>query len=99
MLDTRTRLHAAMPADRSASSNDVSFSRCLPTPFVKNTSFGTNPATSPLLVAGENWILNSTVPGVKERRRRVPARCGTIEGTAAARHELQPLPQRPISGY
>ena len=50
MLDTRTRLHAAMPADRNASSNEVSFSRCLPTPFVKNISFGTNPATCPLLV-------------------------------------------------
>src|SRR5262249_42783284 len=46
MLETRTRLQAAMPADRSASSNDVSFSRCLPTPFVKNISFGTNPTTS-----------------------------------------------------
>src|SRR5436190_1240252 len=46
MLDTRTRLQAAMPAERSASSNDVSFSRCLPTPFVKNISFGTNPITS-----------------------------------------------------
>ena len=46
MLDTRTRLHAAMPADRSASSNEVSFSRCFPTPFVKNISLGTNPTTS-----------------------------------------------------
>src|SRR6185503_12591450 len=46
MLDTRTRLHAAMPAERRASSNDVSFSRCLPTPLVKNISFGTNPTTS-----------------------------------------------------
>src|SRR5215470_11663006 len=46
MLDTRTRLHAAIPADRSASSNDVSFSRCLPTPLVKNISLGTNPTTS-----------------------------------------------------
>src|SRR5262249_57986940 len=45
MLDTRTRLHAAIPADRSASSNEVSFSRCLPTPLVKNISFGTNPTT------------------------------------------------------
>src|ERR1700686_3094070 len=46
MLDTRTRLHAAMPAERRASSNEVSFSRCLPTPFVKNISLGTNPTTS-----------------------------------------------------
>jgi hypothetical protein len=49
MLDTRTRLHAAMPAERSASSNDVSFSRCLPTPFVKNISQD-NPTTLMLLV-------------------------------------------------
>src|SRR5215510_12097578 len=46
MLETRTRLHAEIPADRSASSNDVSFSRCLPTPLVKNISLGTNPTTS-----------------------------------------------------
>src|SRR5215470_883167 len=46
MLESRTRLHAAMPADRSASSNDVSFSRCLPTPLVKNISLGTHPTTS-----------------------------------------------------
>jgi hypothetical protein len=35
-----------MPAERNASSNEVSFSRCLPTPFVKNSSLGTNPTTS-----------------------------------------------------
>src|SRR5581483_1401150 len=45
MLETRTRLQAAIPAERSASSNEVSFSRCLPTPLVKNISFGTNPTT------------------------------------------------------
>ena len=45
MLDTRTRLHAAMPAERRASSNEVSFSRCLPTPFVKKSCLGTNPIT------------------------------------------------------
>src|SRR6266850_122370 len=49
MLDTRTRLQAAMPADRNASSNEVSFSRCFPTPLVKNISFGTNPITLTLL--------------------------------------------------
>src|SRR5471030_362836 len=46
MLDTRTRLHAAMPAERSASSKEVSFSRCFPAPLVKNISLGTNPTTS-----------------------------------------------------
>jgi hypothetical protein len=45
MLETRTRLQAAIPADRNASSNDVNFSRCLPTPLVKNISLGTNPTT------------------------------------------------------
>ena len=53
MLDTRTRLQAAMPAERSASSNEVSFSRCLPTPLVKNISLGTNPTTSRSLSRGD----------------------------------------------
>src|SRR5262245_9491717 len=53
MLETRTRLHAAMTAERSASSNEVSFSRCFPTPLVKNISLGTNPTTLLLLVEGE----------------------------------------------
>src|SRR4051812_6410901 len=46
MLETRTRLHAAIPAERSARSNQVSFSRWLPAPLVKNISLGTNPTTS-----------------------------------------------------
>src|SRR5258707_15775995 len=54
MLDTLTRLHAAIPADRSASSKDVSFSRCFPTPLVKNISFGTNPTTLRSLSARGN---------------------------------------------
>src|SRR4029079_19725202 len=45
MLETPTRLHAAIPAERSYSSNDVSFSRCLHTPLVKNIALGTNPTT------------------------------------------------------
>src|SRR6058998_685694 len=53
MLETRTRLQAAMPAERSASSKDVSFSRCFPTPLVKNISLGTNPTTSRSLSRGE----------------------------------------------
>ena len=60
MLDTRTRLQAAMPAERSASSNEVSFSRCLPTPLVKNISLGTNPTTS-----------RSFSPPEREARRRL----------------------------
>src|ERR1700691_2803108 len=39
--ETRTRFCAAMPASRSASSNEVSRSLCFPTPFVKNRRLGT----------------------------------------------------------
>src|SRR5436309_8228409 len=41
MLDTWTRLSFSMPASLSASSNERSSSRWLPTPFVKNTRVGT----------------------------------------------------------
>src|SRR6266576_3675389 len=68
MLDTRTRLQAAMPADLSASSNEVSFSRCLPTPLVKNISFGTNPSTSRSLSGGRGLNGKQKVRGVQEVR-------------------------------
>src|SRR5271163_1398184 len=41
MEETRTRFWAAIPASRSASSNEVNLSLCFPTPFVKNRRFGT----------------------------------------------------------
>ena len=71
MLDTRTRLQAAMPAERSASSKEVSFSRCFPTPFVKNISLGTNPTTARSLSQG-TCMVNSRVPSVK---KLAPAAC------------------------
>src|SRR6266480_3488200 len=40
--ETRTMLHAAMPALRRASSKLESRSRCLPTPLVKKIFFATN---------------------------------------------------------
>ena len=40
--DTRTILHAAMPALRNASSKLESRSRCLPTPLVRKIRFATN---------------------------------------------------------
>src|SRR5216683_717011 len=40
--ETRTMLHAAMPAFRRASSKLDSLSRCLPTPLVRNIFFATN---------------------------------------------------------
>src|ERR1700693_6074954 len=39
--ETRTRFWAAMPASRSASSNEVRRSRCFPTPLVKKIRLGT----------------------------------------------------------
>src|SRR5213593_3943932 len=60
MLETRTRLQAAMPAERSASSKEVSFSRCFPTPLVKNISLGTNPTTRTLLVGPHPRVFTTT---------------------------------------
>src|SRR2546423_15330447 len=41
MEETRTRFWAAIPASRSASSNDVRRSLCLPFPLVKKIRLGT----------------------------------------------------------
>src|SRR5579864_9031715 len=41
MEETRTRFCAAIPASRSANSNEVSRSLCFPTPFVKKIRLGT----------------------------------------------------------
>src|SRR5712691_10252340 len=91
MLDTRTRLHAAMPAERSASSNEVSFSRCFPTPLVKNISFGTNPTTLTLLVQG-TCMVNSKFPTVKEPRRlrrRIIVRSPNNDARSGARERAR----------
>jgi hypothetical protein len=42
MLETLTKLQAAIPAERNASSKLVSFSRCFPTPLVRNIRLATN---------------------------------------------------------
>src|SRR6266436_2753359 len=42
MEETRTMLHAAMPALRSASSKLESLSRCFPTPLVRKIFLATN---------------------------------------------------------
>src|SRR5207253_144083 len=42
MEETRTMLHAAMPALRRASSKLESLSLCFPTPFVRKIFFATN---------------------------------------------------------
>jgi hypothetical protein len=40
MLETKTRLQYAKPADRNANSNDANFSLWTPTPLVKKHFFG-----------------------------------------------------------
>jgi hypothetical protein len=42
MDETRTMLHAAIPAFRKASSKLESLSRCFPTPLVRKIFFATN---------------------------------------------------------
>src|SRR5215475_10091111 len=93
MLDTRTRLQAAMPAERRASSNDVSFSRCFPTPFVKNISLGTNPITSRSLVGtvsiesipdGAGLSMDGTVHGKhapQDCQPRLASTCARLHGS------------------
>src|SRR5580704_17310470 len=51
--DTRTILHAAIPAFRSASSKLDSLSRCFPTPLVRKIFFATNAI---LLGHPSKWI-------------------------------------------
>src|SRR5215831_20054279 len=86
MLETRTRLQAAMPADLRASSNEVSFSRCFPTPFVKNISLGTNPTTLVLLVEGECMVEQVT------RVRKIRRGCKGSENRDAPHPTRLPLP-------
>src|SRR3989304_1118721 len=52
MLETCTRLNFSMPASRRASSNEVSSSLWMPTPFVKKTLLGTNIFSTPGLYNG-----------------------------------------------
>src|SRR5580698_9921545 len=54
--DTRTMLHAAMPALRKANSKLESRSRCLPTPLVRKIFFATNA----MYDAGRRFLLLST---------------------------------------
>ena len=69
MLETRTRLQDAIPAERSASSKLVSRSRCLPTPLVRNIRLGTN-------ISGKPLLLPPLVPGLANFPGiRQPQRC------------------------
>src|SRR4029079_12705161 len=64
-------------AERSASSNEVSFSRCLPTPLVKNISRGTNPTTSRAFSCG-NRMVNTPPSTVNEWTRALAVAAAII---------------------
>jgi hypothetical protein len=55
MLETRTILQAAKPAERKANSKLVSRSRCLPTPLVRKIFLATNICCAPLSLRALSW--------------------------------------------
>src|SRR5215470_13983829 len=67
--DTRTMLHAAIPALRSASSKLESLSRCLPTPLVRKIFFATN-AMEPVFRASVNGLRSKKFLGNAKVTRR-----------------------------
>src|SRR5487761_1749320 len=73
--ETRTRFCAAIPASRSASSNDVRRSLCFPTPLVKNRRFGTMALPN---VCSSSW-LNGALPPASKYHKNDPAPAGERE--------------------
>src|SRR5262250_2637001 len=70
--ETRTMLHAAIPALRSASSKLESRSRCFPTPFVRKIFFATNAMRN----AGGRCLLN-----LQQRERDFDSACEKVART------------------
>src|SRR3990170_6322195 len=79
MLDTWTRLHFSIFASRSASSKERSSSLWVPTPFVKNSLFGTNkgcissppsskPALNGLSVFGQQGITHQFIQQLSPKK-------------------------------
>src|ERR1700722_17329971 len=101
--ETRTRFWAAIPASRNANSNEVSRSRCFPTPLVKKIRFGTMSLPNSRFLHKESGLLgmhNLTQCFVKEmgicrrdekkcgERWRVPASCPDILGGGPGRNSF-----------
>src|ERR1700693_6623223 len=63
--ETRTMLHAAIPAFRRASSKLERLSRCLPTPLVRNIFFATN-AMVPVCGASVGGLTAKLFPAVEK---------------------------------
>lgn len=86
MLDTRTMLQVAIPADRNANSNDVSFSLCRPTPRVKQSALGTNPITGSHTACRENCVGENASRGTGGRHRsETPKACQDGRARCAGR--------------
>jgi len=68
--DTRTMLHAAIPAFRNASSKLDSLSRCLPTPLVRNIFFATN-AMVPVCRASVSSLRVKVFPLWKSNKKKL----------------------------
>src|SRR5579863_10585628 len=66
--ETRTILHAAIPALRRASSKLESLSRCLPTPLVRNIFFATN-AMVPGCGASVSGLTADNFPQLKNNKK------------------------------
>ncbi len=64
MDETRTMLHAAMPAFRNASSKLDNLSRCLPTPLVRKIFLATN-AIVPVCGASLGRLGAKNLPAVE----------------------------------
>jgi hypothetical protein len=81
--ETRTMLHAAMPALRRASSKLESLSRCLPTPLVRKIFLATNAmvpgcGASVSGVTGENFVLWKNNKKVLQCQTNSRSFCGRL---------------------
>src|SRR6266478_3890696 len=79
--DTRTMLHAAIPALRNASSKLESRSRCFPTPFVRKIFFATNARRG----AGVRCLLS--------RARDLREHCYACEKVTRTPHTVNQFPR------
>src|SRR5215469_13826814 len=68
--ETRTMLHAAMPALRRANSKLESLSLCLPTPFVRKIFFATN-AMVPVFRASLTGLRARKILGQRQSNKKV----------------------------
>src|SRR5579863_416341 len=71
MEETRTRFWAAMPASRNASSNEVSRSRCFPTPLVKKMRLGTMSLPNAFVLRQRNFEMGNAQSNITVCKHRM----------------------------